>query len=108
MIRRPPRSTLFPYTTLFRSRALEYAAASRPHIEGSGRLRVDRQGMDIGVGQAGVAGTPGRPSIRALEYPAARPPHIEGSRRLPVDRQLIDRGASYARAAGFPAPPPIR
>ena len=23
MIRRPPRSTLFPYTTLFRSRALE-------------------------------------------------------------------------------------
>src|SRR5229473_6107661 len=27
MIRRPPRSTLFPYTTLFRSRA---AAAGRP------------------------------------------------------------------------------
>src|SRR5256886_6451740 len=24
MIRRPPRSTLFPYTTLFRSQALEY------------------------------------------------------------------------------------
>src|SRR3712207_9534731 len=27
MIRRPPRSTLFPYTTLFRSRGLEHAAA---------------------------------------------------------------------------------
>src|SRR2546421_7765494 len=26
MIRRPPRSTLFPYTTLFRSRAQELAA----------------------------------------------------------------------------------
>src|SRR5256885_12943281 len=26
MIRRPPRSTLFPYTTLFRSRRLEAAA----------------------------------------------------------------------------------
>src|SRR2546430_9231747 len=25
MIRRPPRSTLFPYTTLFRSRAIELA-----------------------------------------------------------------------------------
>src|SRR2546426_4703936 len=25
MIRRPPRSTLFPYTTLFRSMALQYA-----------------------------------------------------------------------------------
>src|SRR3712207_8753220 len=29
MIRRPPRSTLFPYTTLFRSVALEAAAAGR-------------------------------------------------------------------------------
>src|SRR5947208_6885549 len=27
MIRRPPRSTLFPYTTLFRSRTLEAAGA---------------------------------------------------------------------------------
>src|SRR5438477_5209136 len=27
MIRRPPRSTLFPYTTLFRSRALEERGA---------------------------------------------------------------------------------
>src|SRR2546430_14345607 len=33
MIRRPPRSTLFPYTTLFRSRANGYAtdALSQPH-----------------------------------------------------------------------------
>src|SRR2546422_7959828 len=30
MIRRPPRSTLFPYTTLFRSR---YAATTRINIE---------------------------------------------------------------------------
>src|SRR3712207_8470648 len=29
MIRRPPRSTLFPYTTLFRSRIAASAAASR-------------------------------------------------------------------------------
>src|SRR3712207_8824056 len=32
MIRRPPRSTLFPYTTLFRSRGEgEYVAAGRDH-----------------------------------------------------------------------------
>src|SRR2546429_4429236 len=31
MIRRPPRSTLFPYTTLFRS-PVEHAAAPRPDI----------------------------------------------------------------------------
>src|SRR3989454_9228977 len=30
MIRRPPRSTLFPYTTLFRSSGVEPAAAPRP------------------------------------------------------------------------------
>src|SRR2546429_5468221 len=29
MIRRPPRSTLFPYTTLFRSRALQGATLER-------------------------------------------------------------------------------
>src|SRR5947208_15778698 len=33
MIRRPPRSTLFPYTTLFRSRAIEFVR----HF-----LRIDR------------------------------------------------------------------
>src|SRR5258708_26377975 len=32
MIRRPPRSTLFPYTTLFRSRAIDF---SRVHIRQS-------------------------------------------------------------------------
>src|SRR2546426_2014231 len=30
MIRRPPRSTLFPYTTLFRSEALEDAGLNPP------------------------------------------------------------------------------
>src|SRR3712207_8785356 len=29
MIRRPPRSTLFPYTTLFRSRTCEYCEGPR-------------------------------------------------------------------------------
>src|ERR1017187_2820913 len=31
MIRRPPRSTLFPYTTLFRSRAAAPVSAAIPH-----------------------------------------------------------------------------
>src|SRR3712207_7915018 len=30
MIRRPPRSTLFPYTTLFRSRAPQHLLVQRP------------------------------------------------------------------------------
>src|SRR5256885_16392807 len=47
MIRRPPRSTLFPYTTLFRS------AGSRPDFpehEGAVLAHLDVD-FDIGVGQ---------------------------------------------------------
>src|SRR5436309_12024261 len=33
MIRRPPRSTLFPYTTLFRSERLDVPAKGRPAPE---------------------------------------------------------------------------
>src|SRR2546425_6330181 len=45
MIRRPPRSTLFPYTTLFRSlltlkQVLEYTGVSDCDME-KGSLRVD-------------------------------------------------------------------
>src|SRR3989475_8094421 len=37
MIRRPPRSTLFPYTTLFRSRAPRHADHERPGPYGERR-----------------------------------------------------------------------
>src|SRR2546422_3626629 len=40
MIRRPPRSTLFPYTTLFRSHALVLAARERPDPAIGERRRV--------------------------------------------------------------------
>src|SRR5205823_8100677 len=35
MIRRPPRSTLFPYTTLFRSRVAARRSCSRPRARAS-------------------------------------------------------------------------
>src|SRR5437764_8000569 len=38
MILRPPRSTLFPYTTLFRSGFVRYARRARPHAPGDARL----------------------------------------------------------------------
>src|SRR3712207_7735829 len=41
MIRRPPRSTLFPYTTLFRSRGIAAGLAERVgHDRGGGGLAV--------------------------------------------------------------------
>src|SRR2546427_1587097 len=76
MIRRPPRSTLFPYTTLFRSapaatavRALEHAACEGSRVEGGWRGGVDRQGEDRGAIQAGVDGAPAAPlSSRSEEH----------------------------------------
>src|SRR3989449_6301895 len=58
MIRRPPRSTLFPYTTLFRSRP--------EHVLGIGRLGGDGfQTRALGVG-----GFPGDAGISVLDRPA--------------------------------------
>src|SRR5258707_6901381 len=42
MIRRPPRSTLFPYTTLFRSPALEAQPVADQHLRPGQRARVAR------------------------------------------------------------------
>src|SRR2546430_12827588 len=39
MIRRPPRSTLFPYTTLFRSRKISAGCSSRKRSRLSAKLR---------------------------------------------------------------------
>src|SRR3712207_8548745 len=44
MIRRPPRSTLFPYTTLFRSHQRRVLGE---HVAARGL--VDRDGRDVGV-----------------------------------------------------------
>src|SRR3712207_8391568 len=61
MIRRPPRSTLFPYTTLFRSRVPQTAHRERPATS-------PRSGAVIG-GRA-----PLDPLAAALDaYPAASP-----------------------------------
>src|SRR2546430_11432407 len=43
MIRRPPRSTLFPYTTLFRSRLREDAGGDRRGNQGAAGDRSDRR-----------------------------------------------------------------
>src|SRR3712207_8190629 len=43
MIRRPPRSTLFPYTTLFRSAADHLCPLQLTHSEGVGAALLDRR-----------------------------------------------------------------
>src|SRR3712207_8238661 len=55
MIRRPPRSTLFPYTTLFRSRDHEDQAVDQQVGEGQRALQllVVAEGLDAGGVVAG-------------------------------------------------------
>src|SRR5687767_15685296 len=59
MIRRPPRSTLFPYTTLFRSPAVAsaaFAAAIGRRVDFAPvRAARDRGGVEAGAAAGGAA-----------------------------------------------------
>src|SRR2546426_9280043 len=57
MIRRPPRSTLFPYTTLFRSREQGHARLDpQPPDELSRRGRDLREGLRVRIDVDGAVG----------------------------------------------------
>src|SRR2546426_8318246 len=59
MIRRPPRSTLFPYTTLFRSHALQ-------------RVRDEAGGRRVAHGPHDVAGLEGRNRDAGADWKSTR------------------------------------
>src|SRR3989441_3422907 len=98
MIRRPPRSTLFPYTTLFRSAdgkrnggpadlSLEHAAED----SGDGISRIPVAGARRAGNQDGL------PGVIKSAFQAAAPAQINGPARgihmdLPArDAPLVDR-----------------
>src|SRR3712207_7573887 len=64
MIRRPPRSTLFPYTTLFRSRPLE--AHPRVGLDGDREPEVEVVVAQVVVRDAGVRVDHVRRAVRVL------------------------------------------
>src|SRR5258708_9877032 len=71
MIRRPPRSTLFPYTTLFRSEQ------PRRHISGAGGGdAVGKGGLPVGAAR-GRDGAPGPRDGRRVRDGARRDPRSE-------------------------------
>src|SRR5258705_2810915 len=85
MIRRPPRSTLFPYTTLFRSgeQALERVAGERRRARGGGPHR-----LPLG-GQPELAGDPRDPDD-------AQRVVVEGLDRKSTRLNSSHLGISYA------------
>src|SRR3712207_8092297 len=94
MIRRPPRSTLFPYTTLFRS--LKRGAGSGPRGEDrEAVLQVLARGQPLVVPPAAAKKAPGEESLchnlsSSISYPYPCPCEI------PSDRKSTRLNSSHA------------
>src|SRR3712207_8107461 len=83
MIRRPPRSTLFPYTTLFRSASLK---------EGVLRLGVEAALPEISAWQEKLAGS-GDPNLEAVARSEEHTSELQ-SRQYLVCRLLLEKKKS--------------
>src|SRR3712207_9315853 len=66
MIRRPPRSTLFPYTTLFRSAVGQAVEQRRTERKFHAAFRVDRPQLDYPGADTAREGPHQRPQHRPL------------------------------------------
>src|SRR2546426_10256142 len=89
MIRRPPRSTLFPYTTLFRSHQLGHAGAGRVR-EFEQRAVADRERL-VGVGGGEQALDLGDRQYRRQAAPLPR--RLQALARIARGVALADQGA---------------
>src|SRR2546423_11950835 len=96
MIRRPPRSTLFPYTTLFRSRRGRGQAPRRAARARRGPARAGAPGD-----RRGAAPLRPRRGVRALDRDRA-----EEEPRLDRLRPRRPAPARRGRALDVPAVPP--
>src|SRR5258708_7868821 len=91
MIRRPPRSTLFPYTTLFRSQGFRRA----PHLHAGGPVGRPHQPEDRDRGQPGVEPGPDHAERLLDPRPFDAPRRDDG--RAAVGRQPRDRRPAAER-----------
>src|SRR5260370_38469347 len=102
MIRRPPRSTLFPYTTLFRSRALPRLPA--PALPAAGGALRGERGARVGDGDG-----PGGHARRAAPPPLlSRPRGLRAPLQPPLDPlgPALDPAGARGRPARARAPRP--
>src|SRR5690349_21924577 len=91
MMRRQPRSTLFPYTTLFRSRRIVHAddhpVAARRRAE---RVRVDD--LVAGLPDRGLAAPVGRRPVVLADQPAGAVEQVDEDG---VDRKSTRLNSSH-------------
>src|SRR3712207_8762822 len=64
MIRRPPRSSLFPFTTLFRSAARDVLTDDRALVRGQ---RAPEDGLPVAAPAVGAADDHARPAVGAAQ-----------------------------------------
>src|SRR2546430_9697283 len=84
MIRRPPRSTLFPYTTLFRS------ASMSKQYQGTGLgLALSRRIVEAQGGKVGVHSTPGQGSSFFAILPRIATVMVERDEEEDVAQQML-------------------
>src|SRR2546427_6811034 len=77
MIRRPPRSTLFPYTTLFRSDPRE--------------IEVHQQGLAIRSGDRHARDVRGPPAVRGVDHRVGHDRSEEHTSELQSQSNLVCR-----------------
>src|SRR2546430_3546940 len=98
MIRRPPRSTLFPFTTLFRSRVDDEATIiltypnAQAIVQASWNWPFSRKDMEV-YGQKGYAITVGRDTVRVR-----RLEEVETSTDAKPLEKTKEDSVSYLRA----------
>src|SRR3989442_15208858 len=99
MIRRPPRSTLFPYTTLFRSPHVRATCGSPP------RYRPDPPAASAPRGGRGASLSGRGVLVERLESEAPGGPGCAGRQRPGGQGRL---GAPLVRGARLGGPPRVR
>src|SRR5260221_2073610 len=87
MIRRPPRSTLFPYTTLFRSNAHLFRLAVGPEHEFVDRSRLLVANLAPAVDLDSRPGDGNGPRIRSEEHTSELQSHSDLVCRLLLDKK---------------------
>src|SRR5690242_21221588 len=95
MVRRPPRSTLFPYTTLFRSRRFCEPAARPPAEHPSTETRTDRlaevtarESVDVDVGpNDGIERVAVEKAHRSEEHTSELQSHVNLVCRLLLEKK---------------------
>src|SRR3989449_9006592 len=107
MIRRPPRSTLFPYTTLFRSRVVTVCAAGKTSMLAAQRLRA--RGLDAVSLEGGMRAWSLAWNTAELPFPASTA-RIVQLRRTGKGclSYLIGSGGAARRPDASPHPPLYR